>query len=98
MLLKKKTEQRKKEMLETIKALLPANATVILFEYNKKAFDNLVLKLEIEKEVHTFTTERGEIYHNGKMLCDSSYHYIEKEDTFPKFLQILKQELNPQIL
>ena len=93
MFFKTRVEQRKNEMLEMIKALLPTNATVVSFDYNEKVFGNIVLKLEIGKDTHTFITDRGEIYHNGKMLCNSSYHYTEKEDTFPKLLQLIKQEL-----
>ena len=93
MFFKKKVEQKRNAMLEMIKALLPTNASIVLFDYNKKFFGNIVLKLEIGKDKHTFITDRGEIYHNGKMLCDSSYHYTEKEDTFPKLLQLIKQEL-----
>ena len=93
MFFKKRVEQRKNEMLEMIKALLPTNATVVSFDYYGKVFGNIVLKLEIGKDTHTFITDRGEIYHNGKMLCNSSYHYTEKEDTFPKLLQLIKQEL-----
>ena len=93
MFFKKRTEQRKNEMLEMRKALLPINAAVISFGYNEKVFGNIFLKLEFEKDIHTFITDRGEIYHNGKMLCNSSYHYTEKEDTFPKLLQLIKQEL-----
>ena len=87
MFFKKRVEQRKNEMLEMIKALLPTNATVVSFDYYEKVFGNIVLKLEIGKDTHTFITDRGEIYHNGK------YHYTEKKDTFLKLLQLIKQEL-----
>ena len=93
MFFKKRAEQRKNEMLEIIKTLLPTNATVVSFDYNEKVFGNIVLELEIGKDAHAFITDRGEIYHNGKMLCDSSYRYTEKEDTFPKLLHLIKQEL-----
>ena len=93
MFFKKRAEQRKNEMLEMVKDLLPVNATIVSFDYYEKVFGNIVLKLKIGKDIHTFTTDRGEIYHNEKMLCNSSYRYIEKEDTFPKLLQLIKQEL-----
>ncbi len=93
MFFRKRAEQSKEELRERINALLPTDATVISFDYNEKAFGNIVLKLEFENVIHTFITDRGEIYHNGKMLCDSSYHDIEKEDTFSKLLQLVKREL-----
>ena len=40
MFFKKRVEQRKNEMLEMIKALLPTNATVVSFDYNEKIFGN----------------------------------------------------------
>ena len=68
MFFKKRVEQKKNEMFEMIKTLLPTNATVVSFDYYEKAFGNIVLKFEIGKDTHTFITDRGEIYHNGKLL------------------------------
>ena len=93
MFFRKRREQRKNDTLDEVKAILPAEANLVSFDYNGKVFGNIVVEIEIAKIKHTFTTHRGDIYHNGKMLCNSSYHYIEKEDTFPKLIQIIKQEL-----
>ncbi len=93
MFFKKLKAQRKNDMLNAMKAVLPAEATLVSFEYNDKVFGNIVVKIELKKIMHTFVTDRGEIYHNGKMICDSSYRHTEKEDTFPKLLQIIKNEL-----
>ena len=87
------SEIRLRRVKERILFHIATNATVVSFDYNEKVFGNIVLKLEIGKDTHTFITDRGKIYHNGKMLCDSSYHYTEKEDTFSKLLQLIKQEL-----
>ena len=94
MFFKKLKMKRKNDMLNALKGVLPAEAILISFEYNEMIFGNIVVKIEFKKTLHTFVTDRGEIYHNGKMLCDSSYHYTEKEDTFPKLLQLIKTELN----
>jgi hypothetical protein len=93
MFFKRRREQKKKEMLEMVKSILPPEATLVSFDYNKMVFGNIAVVIEVAKVKHTFTTDRGEIYHNGKMLCDSSYLYIEKEDTFSKLLQMIKKEV-----
>jgi hypothetical protein len=65
------------------------HASISLFDYSEKVFGNLVVVIEVAKVRHTFTTDRGEIYHSGKTY---SYHYIEKQDTFSKLLQMIKKE------
>ena len=93
MILKKRGEEQKSNMLNRLKTILPANATLLSFEYNKNIFGNIVVVIKVANVKHTFITDRGEIYHNGKLLCDSSYHYLEKEDTFSKLLQMMRREL-----
>jgi len=90
----KKSEQQRNEMSLTIKKILPAGFTLISFEYDQKHFGNMIAKIQSASGIYTFVTDRGEIYCNDKMICDSSYHYFEKEDTFPKLLSIIKNELN----
>ena len=93
MFFKRLKEQRENDMLNALKAILPAAATLVSFDYNERVFGNIVVKIKLPKVMHTFVTDRGEIYHNGKMICDSSYHYTEKEDTFSKLIQLIKNEL-----
>ncbi len=85
--------QGNSDMSDALKAILPDEAELISFDYNEKFFGNIVAEIKLKKMKHTFITDRGEIYHNGKMICDSSYRYTEKEDTFSKLLQIIKLEL-----
>ena len=77
MFLKRRKEQRKNDMLNALKAVLPTEATLVSFDYNGKVFGNIVVEIEVAKIMHTFVTDRGEIYHNKKMICDSSYRYTE---------------------
>ena len=70
MFFKKRVEQKENEMFEMIKTLLPTNATVVSFDYNEKVFGNIVLKLEIGKDTHTFITDRGEILPAAEEICD----------------------------
>ena len=91
-------------MYDRLISIIPSEITIVLFEYYPKIFGNIVVELESHNSKHRFITDRGEIYHNSqmsgentwksKMCCDSSYMYFEKEDTFPKLLQVIKQELN----
>ena len=81
------------EMKQHIVSILPSNSTLIDFLYDAKCFGNMIVKINQNGKAHIFITDRGEIYHNDEMLCDSSYQYKEKEDTFPKLLQMIKNVL-----
>ena len=81
------------EMKQFIISALPNDAILIDFIYDSKCFGNMIAKIKQNGKVHTFITDRGEIYHNHEMLCDSSYQYKEKEDTFPKLIQMIKSTL-----
>ncbi len=103
-LFKRRYEKRKKEMYDKLISIIPSGITIVSFEYYPEMFGNIVVELESHNSKHRFITDRGEIYHKSqmsgentwksKMCCDSSYMYLEKEDTFPKLLQVIKQELN----
>ena len=86
-------EKHNNEMITTIKKILPANCTLASFEYDKKHFGNMIVKISSPNKFYTFVTDRGEIHCNDKIICDSSYRYFEKEDTFPKLLSIIRSEL-----
>ena len=90
---KKRKEQINNNMANSVEAILPAEATLLYFSYDEKCFGNIVVAIEFENSKHTFHTDRGEIYYNGKMLCDYSYLYNEKVDTLTKVLQMIRQEL-----
>lgn len=80
------------EMKQQIASVLLSNDSLIEFTYSVDHFGNMVVKIRRNRETHIFTTDRGEIYHNTKMLCDSSY--LDKEDTFTKLLQMISKEMN----
>ena len=86
-------EKRKNEMLNALKAVLPADAGLVLFEYDEKCFGNIIVEVELDNVKHIFITDRGEIVHNGKMLYDSSYLDREKTDPFHKLLEIIQNEM-----
>lgn len=82
------------EMKQHIVSVLPSNAVLIDFSYDFKCFGNMIVKINHNGKSHTFITDRGEIYRNDVMLCDSSYQYIEKQDTFLKLMQMIKNTLD----
>ena len=84
---------KKEKMLNLLQAILPKEIKTISFAYDASCFGNIVVVLSAPDGKHMFTSDRGEIYHNGKMLCDNSYMYIEKKDTFSKMLELIKTEL-----
>jgi len=53
----------------------------------------MVVIINSPSKYYTFVTDRGEIYCNDKIICDGSYRYFEKEDTFPKLLSVIKSEV-----
>ncbi|MBP3478882.1 MAG: hypothetical protein J6K03_05285 [Oscillospiraceae bacterium] len=81
------------EMKQFVISALPSDAKLIDFTYNSKCFGNMTAKIKQSGKVHTFITDRGEIYYNGEMVCDSSYRYKEKEDIFPRLIQMIKNTL-----
>ena len=69
----------------------------MIFEQNSKlsfiAVRVNIVEIEFSNVTHTFTTDNNGIYHNGIQVCDSSYHYLEKEDKFSKLMNIIKDEI-----
>lgn len=46
------------------------NGKLLCFEYNKKVFGNIVVKIEKNKDIFTFILERGDIYCNCRSGID----------------------------
>lgn len=82
------------EMKQHIISVLPDNVTLIDFSYDAKCFGNIIAQIKKRGKTHTFIADRGEIWHNKTVLCDSSYQCREKEDTFSKLLQMISKEMN----
>lgn len=85
--LKMKKNERYRSFLLPI---LPTDATLNVFRCVKRDF---IVEIEFQGETHTFTTDKNGIYHNGIQVCDSSYHYLGKEDTFSKLMNVIKDEI-----
>ncbi len=90
----KRRETQEKEMVEILRSILSAEIAIVSFEYNTKFFGNILVELSTPTGKHKFVIDRGDIYHNGIMLCNSSYLYLEKESSFSKLLKLIKSELN----
>lgn len=82
------------EMKQQIKSILPEGAILDEVSYCPEIFGNIVVRMTLNGVSHIFTTDRGEIYHNTEMLCNSSYHCIGKDDTFSKLLEMINMVIN----
>lgn len=82
----------KREIL--IDVLEKYNSELIIFEYYKNIFGNFKIVIKSGEQIHTFITDRGEIYHNNTLICDNSYHKAGIDDTFMKLVEVIKQKLS----
>ena len=91
---RKRHEKRVREYTELVNKVLPAGACLISFEYFPKLFeDDFKIEIAHHGSMHIFCSVQGWIYHNDELICDSGYHYLEKESTFGKILKVIKQTL-----
>lgn len=89
------TEQdnRLKEQIFTL--LEGTGYNILEFSINNNFFGNIILTLvSNKKEKLQFVTDRGEIYCNGVLLSDSSYHIVGKDDTPEKLLDVIRKKLH----
>lgn len=90
----KSSEKKAKMMKDEINILLERNnARLINFEFYYNVFGNIIVEIEVNNQIHLFMTDRGEIYHNQKIICDNSYHVAGKSDTFEMLVDVIKREL-----
>jgi hypothetical protein len=91
---RKHHEKRIREYTEFVNAVLPAGACLVSFKYFSKLFeDDFKIEIAHNGSKHIFCSVKGWIYHNDELICDSGYHYLEKESTFGKILKVIKQAL-----
>lgn len=91
---RKRHEKRVREYTELVNKVLPAGACLVSFEYFPKPFeDDFKIEIAHNGSMHIFRSVKGWIYHNDELICDSGYHYLEKESTLGKILKVIKQTL-----
>lgn len=75
------------------KLLSTYDCELINYQYFKKIFGNIVLKIRCLEHDLNFVTDRGEISCNGVLLC--TYEYIKKENktTPQKLLEQIELKL-----
>ena len=69
------------------------NAKIIKFEYYKRIFGNFIIEIEYNDKIYNIVTDKGDIYLNNQLICDSSYHIAGKDDTIEKILEILNNNI-----
>ncbi len=91
---RKRHEKRVREYTEFVNKVLPAGACLVSLEYFPKLFeDDFKIEIAHNGSMHIFCSVKGWIYHNNELICDSGYHYLEKESTLGKILKVIKQTL-----
>lgn len=94
MLRRKNIEKENQKKLDELKQILiDHNVDLINFEIFYKAFEDIITVIKFKNEVHTFTTDRGEIYYNGRPICNNSYHVTGENDTFSTLVEVIIKEL-----
>ena len=91
---RKHREKKRQEYTVMINKVLPVGACLVSFDYFLNLFD-YDYKIEIvhNGSNHIFHSVKGCIYHNDELICSNGYHYVEKESTFGKMLEIIKKTL-----
>lgn len=86
---------QQQEMIHTIENILPIGASVLSFNYKGNLLsEEIFVEIRCADKSHIFHTIKGNIYYNNRLYCNSSYHYLEKQSTFGKLLDVIKQITN----
>ena len=86
-----KEETKKEQIRELVSSF---GGTLLLFQYDRKAFGNMIAVVECNGKNYEFATDRGEIYCNNKFICNNTYHIAGKDDTIEKLLEIISLTLS----
>ena len=87
---RRRTKRRKAELEHF---LSDHGAKLLSFTYYWKAFGDFSIEIEKDGVKHTFSTDRDDIYHGQKMICDGSYHVPGEDDKYPLLVKAIKNEL-----
>ncbi len=79
--------------LNLTKLLSTYNCELISYQYFKKIFGNIVLKIRCLENELNFVTDRGEISCNGVLLCTHEYIKKENKTTPEKLLEQIELKL-----
>ncbi|MCD4827747.1 MAG: hypothetical protein K8Q99_08220 [Acholeplasmataceae bacterium] len=91
---KTKRIKKEKEFINQIETIIePINGQLISFEKLNKEFGNMMVKIEINDEVHIYIADKGQIYHNDKQMFDGSYHEEGVDDTPIYLIKAIKKTL-----
>lgn len=86
-------KDKQKKLYELKKTLLEHNAYLLNFEILYKTFGDIIITIKFENKIHNFTTDRGDIYYNGRPIRNNSYHVTGEDDTFCTLVEIITKEL-----
>jgi len=86
-------EEEKKFIKQIEKIISPINGHLISFEKLYKEFGNMIVKIELNNEIHTYIADKAQIYHNNKQVFDGSYHIAGIDDTPIYLIKAIKKTL-----
>lgn len=91
---KKALKAQEEETYGQLRTFLSArNAQIVSFEYYGQIFGDIVLTIRYKDTSYEFITEKGDIYFNGQLACDSSYHIKGRDDTVSKLIDVITEKL-----
>ena len=91
---RKNREKKKQEYIVIVNNKLPTDACLVSLEYFPRLFeDDFKMEIAHNGSKHIFCSVKGWIYHNNELICGNGYHYLEKESTLGKMLEVIKQAL-----
>ena len=93
-LFRKKREEEEAKKRRICELVSSFGGTLLLFQYDRKAFGNMIAVVECNGQNYEFATDRGEIYCNNKFICNDTYHIAGKDDTIEKLLEIISLTLS----
>ncbi|MBQ7761384.1 MAG: hypothetical protein IJ400_04940 [Clostridia bacterium] len=85
--MKRKTKNEINSMLKKY------NCELIEFTYYEKVFGNIVLKFKFHEKELCFVLDRGDIYCDGKLMCNYEYLKNKKTDKQQKLLEMIELKL-----
>lgn len=68
-------------------------AQVLNYIHYKKFFGDFVVDIKYKDQKHTIITDRGDVYLDSRLICNSSYHVAGHDDTFSTMLNVMQENL-----
>ena len=74
-----------------IDTINPTSLSLISYFRDHKTFGNFIIEIADGSEIHTFISDRGEIYRDNRLIFDSSYHIAGLDDSPNYLIKAIKE-------